>query len=83
MAGHGVNRSASERRVMGRVVPFDAFELRRQERQTGQRFCRCGSCGKLMPESENPCGTGRALWDTCPDCLLLERGTEHDGRLER
>ena len=54
---------------MRRVVPLDEVEIRRLERETGERFCRCGSCGRWMPEPVNPCGSGRCLFDTCEACL--------------
>ena len=66
--------------VMRRLVPLDEFEIRRLERQTGQRYCRCGSCNRWMVEPENPCGTGRCLFDTCDECLAKR---EKDVRLER
>ena len=56
-------------RAMRTVVPLDEFEIRRRERETGERFCRCGSCGMWMPEPENPCGTGRCFFSTCDSCL--------------
>jgi len=68
------------RRAMGRVVPVDEFEIRRRERETGERFCRCGSCGMWMPEPENPCGTERAIFSTCDSCVAKR---EMDGRSER
>jgi len=49
-------------------------------RDSPRRHRRCGSCGKLMPEPENPCGMGRAIFSTCDSCLPKR---EMAGRSER